>query len=392
MEQTNNYRRPRRSNLEQNRSTQGYWLAVLLIVFIIFCDLLGILSPDRSFSDNENRNLAQAPTFSTDALLDGSYFAGWEDYIADQFFARDFWITLRLKCAKFFGQKESNGVYLGKDDYLIQIPTEPDWKNVDATLAAVNDFTQRHEELNINMMIVPNAVSILADKLPTNAPGRNQNADLKYIRNALDGVTFLDPTAALSKHSSEPLYYRTDHHWTSLAASYAFSATAKTMGIGKVSQGYDVYTVSNSFEGTLASKSGDHSTRDVIEIYVPKNATDYRVTYGDTQEKICSLYKRDCLFEKDQYTVFFGGNHPKVTIETTVDCGKTLLLFKDSYANCYVQFLYPYYDEIVMIDPRYFYDNIESVITRESVTDVLFLYNADTFLSDTSLKDVLTVE
>lgn len=392
MEQTNNYRRPRRSCVEQNRSTQGYWLGILLIVFIVLFDLLGIFSPDKSFSDNENRKLAQIPTYSSKALLDGSYFAEWEDYVADQFFGRDFWITLRLKCAKLFGQTESNGVYLGDDDYLIQIPTEPDWNNVDGTLAAVNDFARRHEELNINMMIVPNAVSVLSDKLPANAPGRDQAADLKYISSALEGVTFLDPSAALNKHSQEPLYYRTDHHWTSLAASYAFSATAKAMDIGSVSQGYEVYTVSTSFEGTLASKSGDHSVRDVIEIYVPKTDAEYRVTYEDTQEKTCSLYQRDCLFEKDQYTVFFGGNHPKITIETTVDCGRTLLLLKDSYANCYVQFLYPYYDEIVMIDPRYYYDNLEAVITREGVTDVLFLYNADTFLSDTSLKDVLTVE
>lgn len=392
MEQTTHYRRPRRSNVEQNRTTQGYWLGVLLIVFILLFDLFGLLSPDRSFSDNENRNLAQTPAFSADALLDGSYFAAWEDYIADQFFARDFWITLRLKCATLFGQKESNGVYLCKDHYLIQVPTEPDWSNVDGTLAAVNDFTLRHNELNVNMMIVPNAVSILSDKLPANAPGRDQSADLKYISSRLEGVTFLDPTSALRKHAGEPLYYRTDHHWTSLAASYAFSATAKAMGIGKVSQGYDVYTVSNSFEGTLASKSGDHSVRDVIEIYVPKSEIEYRVTYEDSQEKICSLYRRDCLYDKDQYTVFFGGNHPKISVETTADCGRTLLLFKDSYANCYVQFLYPYYDEIVIIDPRYYYDNIEAVIAREGVTDVLFLYNSDTFLSDTSLKDVLTVE
>lgn len=392
MEEKKYYRRPRRSYTEQNRLKQGYWLAVLLLVFVLLFDLLGVISPDGRFSDNENRNLAQAPTYSSKALLDGSYFAGWENYVADQFFGRDFWISLRLNCARFFGQTESNGVYLGEDGYLIQLPTEPDWKNVDGTLAAVNDFARRHEELNINMMIVPNAVSILSDKLPANAPGRDQTADLKYIRSALDGVTFLDTTAALKKHCSEPLFYRTDHHWTSLAASYAFSATAKAMGIGKVAQGYDVYTVSNSFQGTLASKSGDHSSYDSIEVYAPKTDIEYRVVYESTQEKTCSLYKRDCLLEKDQYTVFFGGNHPKVTVETTVDCGRTLLLFKDSYANCYVQFLYPYYDEIVMIDPRYYYDNIEAVVAREGVTDVLFLYNADTFLSDTSLKDVLTVE
>jgi len=45
-----------------------------------------------------------------------------------------------------------------------------------------------------------------------------------------------------------------------------------------------------------------------------------------------------------------------------------------------------------MIDPRYYYDNVEHVITSQGITDVLFLYNADTFLGDTSLADVLVSE
>lgn len=392
MDQMNHPRRQRKSVFEQNRTMQGYCLAILLFLLVAVFDLLGLLAPDKVFSENENRNLAQKPAFSSEALLDGSYFSAWESYTADQFFGRDFWISLRLKCAKLLGQKESNGVYLGKEHYLIQVPTEPDWNRVDETIAAVNDFAVRHEKLNINMMIVPNAVSVLSDKLPKNAPGRNQAADISYLRSALYSVNFLDPTASLNKHADEPLYYRTDHHWTSLAASYAFSASAKAMGLGRIVQNYDIYTVSKTFEGTLASKSGDRSVQDTIQVYVPKTDVQYRVTYDDTHETSCSLYRRDCLNDKDQYTVFFGGNHPRITIETTADCGKTLLLFKDSYANCFVQFLFPYYDEIIMIDPRYYYDNIEAVVTREGVTDILFLYNTDTFLGDTSLKDVLTPE
>ena len=74
---------------------------------------------------------------------------------------------------------------------------------------------------------------------------------------------------------------------------------------------------------------------------------------------------------------------------TTADTGRSLLVFKDSYANCFIQFLYPYFDHITMIDPRYYYDNVENVLKSEAVTDVLYLYNADTFLGDTSLADTL---
>ncbi|MBQ1282099.1 MAG: hypothetical protein IIY16_07635, partial [Oscillospiraceae bacterium] len=106
---------------------------------------------------------------------------------------------------------------------------------------------------------------------------------------------------------------------------------------------------------------------------------------------ICSMYKREALDVKDHYTVFFGGNYSRVDITTTADTERALLLIKDSYANCMVQFLYPYFDHITIIDPRYYYDNMDSVISGESITDVLYLYNLDTFLSDTTLADAIAV-
>ena len=119
------------------------------------------------------------------------------------------------------------------------------------------------------------------------------------------------------------------------------------------------------------------------------SGADAFLAYADSGEDISSLYRREALNNKDHYTVFFGGNYSRVDITTTANTGRCLLLFKDSYANCMVQFLYPYFDHITMIDPRYYYDNVELVIRSEAITDVLYLYNADTFLGDTSLADVL---
>lgn len=115
----------------------------------------------------------------------------------------------------------------------------------------------------------------------------------------------------------------------------------------------------------------------------------YYVIYDSAQEKAGSMFVSSALDTKDKYTVFFGGNHPLVTLKTTANTGKVLLLFKDSYANCFVQFLIPYYDQIVMVDPRYYYDNADQLITQRAVTDVLFLYNDSTFIADTALSDTL---
>ncbi|OXX84455.1 hypothetical protein AVM15_04345 [Paraclostridium benzoelyticum] len=93
--------------------------------------------------------------------------------------------------------------------------------------------------------------------------------------------------------------------------------------------------------------------------------------------------------KKDKYEVFLGGNHPVVDIKTTSESDKTLLLIKDSYANSFVQFLTPFYKEIIMVDPRYYYEDIEKLIKEKNVTDLLYLYNANTFFNDSSLAPVL---
>ena len=383
----------RRTPFQVNRRLQAQYLSWLLVLTMLLGIGTGILVKDREFSDSENRMLAQFPEISFSSLLDGSFLEGLGDYTADQFPGRDAWITLNLKMNMALGQKEFNGVYLCEDGYLIQIPQEPNWVQAERNLAAAETFAAKYPDLNMVMTVAPNAVTVLSDLLSANAPARDQREDIAWIQGQLNAVQFCDVTDALAAHSDEYIFYKTDHHWTSLGAKYAFYAMAERMNLEPIKEGdYTAYPVSNTFQGTLSSKSGSHTSSDTVEIYVPHSGIDYYVTYADTGENISSLYRRSALNEKDHYTVFFGGNHARVDITTTADTGRCLLLFKDSYANCMVQFLFPYYDHITMIDPRYYYDNIDLVIKSESITDVLFLYNADTFLNDTSLADVLLSE
>ncbi len=390
MENNQNPRRNarRRTPFQRNRRTQGQWLGYLLLGCIAAVLVLSLLVPDKDFSENENRSLAQFPGLSD--LKNGTFLSGLSDYFADQFPGRDLWMTLNLEVNKLLGQKEVSGVYLCRDDYLMQVPSEPNLEQVERNLAAVNAFAQAHPDLNSIMAVVPNAVTIHSDKLPANAPVRDQAQDLVEIRGKLTDVDFVDVTKTMKAHADEYLFYKTDHHWTSLGAAYAFQDIGAALGIDVLAlEEYTVYPVSTTFEGTLSSKSGSHGTEDTVEIYVPNTKIDYYVSYADSGKDISSLYDRSALDKKDHYTVFFGGNYSRVDITTTADTGRCLLLFKDSYANCMVQFLYPYFDHITMIDPRYYYDNVELVIKSEAITDVLYLYNADTFLGDTSLADVL---
>ncbi len=391
MEQGNPPRRKRRSIYQRNRRTQGILLACLLLVFVLLFDLLGYLTPDRSYSEQENRKLAVFPPLRASALSEGSWFSDFDSYFADQFPARDFWISLQLQFSRWMGATESNGVLLCDGHYLMEQPVAPGAQQLADTLAALRAFAGQHSETNMLLCVAPNAAAILPEKLPAQLPVRDQLADLRALAADVEGLRFVDVSDALLAQKDTQLYYRTDHHWTTRGAACAFEALAPAMGLETAGMQYTVYPVSTTFEGTLASRSGCHEVRDTVELWIPETEIEYYVTYEDSATRTCSLYSPDALSQKDHYTVFFGGNHPRVDITTTAETGKCLLLFKDSYANCMVQLMTPYYEKIILIDPRYYYGDVDSLIRREGITDVLFLYNANTFFEDTSLAELLTV-
>ncbi|MST80724.1 DHHW family protein [Bilifractor porci] len=362
------------------------FLGAVTVIFI-----LNLIVPSREFSPDENRNLAQRPKISATSLTNGDFFRDFNSYVSDQFAGRDMWMNIRSLGTTILGNRESENVYFGKDSYLLSKPVVPDEKTVSATETAINGFADRHSDLNMNLLMVPDAASILTDKLPRNAPVEDQISDIRDFENSLDSnIQRIDAISMMQKNKGQKIYYKTDHHWTSMGAYEVFLGAANQLGIEAPITDNTVYTVSDSFQGTLASRSGRHTSRDSVEIYHPDGTdVDYIVTYPDTGKKSTSMFMSEKLTEKDQYQVFFGGNHPLVEIRTTANNGRNLLVFKDSYANSFIQFLYPYFQNIIMVDPRYYYDDIETSITSYGITDVLFLYSADTLLADTNLADTL---
>ena len=388
-------KRRRKEKLFYHRSSKIYFkMAGIFLFFLIIAFAFNLFSKDKKYSESENRMLAQKPEFSMANLASGKYMKDMEDYVTDQFFIRDKWINLKVLEDLALGKRESNGVYIGKKDHLMEIPTAPNQKALDNNLDAISNFSASHPDINTVMTLIPNAAYVYNHLVPRNAPVRDQEADIKYVQSAVGtSLNFVDLTKTMTSHKDEEIYYKTDHHWTTLGAKYAFDALSTALGIDSPTQEYTIYPVTHSFQGTLTSKSGYDKGKDTIELYIPQNVnTDCLVNFVDEGKRTASMYESAALENKDKYEVFFGGNHSRVDISTPMEGKKNLLLFKDSYANCFIPFLVPYYRNIIVIDPRYYYDNIESLITDNEITDILFLYNVNTFLGDTSLGDVLAAE
>ena len=366
----------------------------IFLVFILFVTAANLFHKDQTYSEAENRMLAGKPEFSMANLANGKFMTDMENYVTDQFFLRNQWISLKLFVDMAMGKRESNGVYIGRKGHLLEISETPDMVSVDRNLEAIKAFAQRHSDINKVMTLVPNPAYICTQLRPLNAPVRDQSLDIGHAAEIVGGsLNFVDLTETMTAHKEEEIYYKTDHHWTSLGAKYAFEALCQPLGIQNPAQEYLIYPVTHTFLGTLASKSGYNRSEDTIDIYIPKTGNmNYMVDYVEEQKKTSSIYVSEALEQKDKYEVFFGGNHTRIDISTPLTENKNLLLIKDSYANCFVQFLIPYYRTITIVDPRYYYENIDRLIQDNSITDILFLYNVNTFMTDNSIADVLEAE
>lgn len=366
-------------------------MAIMFLVTIFSFVGLNLLVKDKQFSENENRLLEQKPKFTLDRLFEGRYTKKYEKYTIDQMVGRDKFIQIKTKADDLMGKNSENGVFKCDDGYLIESFGKPNEEYLNANIEAINKFANKHKDMKTSMLIAPTAVNILDDKLPAFAPVYNQDEYLNRLSKSIDNkIDFINVSSEMKKHKDEYIYYKTDHHWTTLGAYYAFLDFAKQSGLKSESNSYDKYRVSNEFYGTLYSKSGYKVKPDQVDIYTPKDKNDQVIVeYKEEKKKSPTIYDSEALKKKDKYEVFLGGNHPVVDIKTTSESDKTLLLIKDSYANSFVQFLTPFYKEIIMVDPRYYYEDIEKLIKEKNVTDLLYLYNVNTFFNDSSLAPVL---
>lgn len=363
----------------------------LLCIGVISMSVCLLVSPKKEFSENENRYLAKFPSFSAKALLSGEYTDSLGDWLADHFPQRDFFVGLKSGAEIAGGRKEINHVYIAQDDYLIEAYAKP--QNTERITDTLVRFYEKIDTANIDvhLMLVPTAVTIYNDKLPTYAPASDQMATAADIYDAT-GIPAIDCTDRLfDSVSAGQLYYRTDHHWTTLGAYYGYLAYCDAKNMTPVSlDALTQETVTEEFAGTLYSKVNDYShPKDAITIYT-NPADDLTVTYADTGEVANSLYNLDYVNEKDKYSLFLNNIHPLVEIENrTADSQDALLLIKDSYANSMVPFLAHHYRKIYVLDTRYYRDGPSSFLeAHRDITDVLLLYNMNTLDGDTGIRGI----
>ena len=352
------------------------------ITAIVFCGflagfgLLHILLPDRTFSPVENRNLSQLPAFSWAALLDGSYTADIEKYLEDQFPLRDSWMGLKTRYEYLLGKREFHGVYLCGDALVSKIEDAGRGSQNIGYLHTLTELT----DVPVYVGLIPTAAEIWKDRLPAGAENFDQAAFLEQARESVPSAAWVDISGVLSSHQDEPVFYRTDHHWTSLGAYYGYTALLSAMGETPALLG-EGETVSRDFYGTLYSTSGVHWLEpDVIERYVSGEG----VTVENFEKgEIHGLYVDSFLGEKDKYASFLGGNTPLYIVRNPgAASDKKLLVVRDSYSDSLAPFLSQYFAEIHLLDLRYYRTSVAQYALENGMDQIFVCYSVENFVKD----------
>ena len=381
------------NKIKSSRGRVTFFVLILSFFLIVgTVSFTGIITPDRDFSENENRVLASMPALTLQSLADGSFMKKAETYLADQFPFRDTAIRFKSLVDRALGKTEENGAYVGKNGFLFDKPSAPDKTKITDVILSVNRFAERNTDIDVSFVLVPNSTFIYADNLPDYVSLPDQKAQIKAFYGRLsDEITPVNTVKPLLHASSEhQVFYKTDHHWTTRGAFSVFSEIARVLEIDATEADFEFFTVSDSFKGTLSSKVTSSPSADSVEICIPKdNSVRFYIDFYGEKEKSSTFFYKDKLETKNHYEVFLGGNYGKLTVTTSLEGGRKLLIIKDSFANCLIPLLTPYFSKITVLDPRYMTEGISEVLEGDNYTDALFLYNVNTLLQDTSIRDVL---
>lgn len=389
-----------------------------IITIVIFVGILATLSflfllkKDKSFSEQENRNLQIFPEFNSETFFDGRYSKKINTYFADQFPFRDSFVGIKGMSELSMLKGENNGVLLGKDGYLavrsfsvlddtakLTEPTDYYSKKVlDAHFKGVLKLQNNLEKQGIEFAIVipPRTIDVAASKF--DLPDTNSKELQSYIRDGLKVANYIDIYSLLKEklENDEYVYYKTDHHYTSLGAYYTYCEIMKQYGMEKdiiPLSDFDVKLASNKFYGTTWSKAGfKFAEPDSIHYFDYKYSdeeSEYITNKGDVS--FGGFYDFSLLNTKDKYSFFLGGNSKLTTItktsgENSISRPK-MLLAKDSFGLSLAPFLALHFD-LEIVNVADYSRSLSSLAVEKECSHVLVVYNTENLISTKYLAAV----
>lgn len=355
--------------------------------FVVFIFAIGasfIFKEPISVLVSERRKAAQFPDFSAEAVIDKSFFDGFEDFLTDQFPLRDKFRAIKAAVQlKVFNQKDNNGTYFvdGHISELEEQLSESSVKNTAKKINAIYDKYLANANTRVFCSVIPDKNYFLAEK--NGYPSYDYTKMTDIFKSNTRNMEYIDIFDCLTIDS----YYKTDSHWKQEKLSAVVERLGEKMG-------FDALETSEYTAEKLADFEGVYSSRlafalDPDDLVCMRNKiTDSAVVYNyETQKEHIGVYDTAKLKGNDKYDVFFSGAVPIISAENPMNTnGKKLVVFRDSFGSSLVPLLLGSYSKITLVDTRYISSQIIGEYIDFEGCDVLFIYNTQLINKSSMLK------
>jgi len=410
-----------------------WWNVAIFLTLIAALAVLNLVKPGsngKEIAELEKREMQTWPAFSLDKLKQGQLFKEYDNYFSDHFVFRSGFIELGMTAKSYKGMQDKDGISLvttvdhskedlGGEDGDGAVPafgqTDPGAgpdasapaddagelvngessqylvikdkamllyqyspESAEAYAAAINHLHDAvGPDVRVYSMLVPSQVEFIESEKLRKLSGSQKEATEHVYGLLQPGVKGVSAYEHIESHKGEYVYFRTDHHWTALGAYYGYEAIAEAMGFDPVA--LDQYETKDlpGYLGTAYAATRKPELRknpDTVTTYLPTVKHEYKVYYDQKHGVKKPLVEGKIPVDgRGGYAVFLGGDFAMSRVTTKVDNGKRLMIIKDSYANAIVPFLLPHFEEIELVDPRYFKGSLADEIKERGITDVLFV-------------------
>lgn len=252
-----------------------------------------------------------------------------------------------------------------------------------------NYYKQTFPQANVYCMVIPTSIAYYCPEKVK----KHTKPQLPTIRNV---IAHLDPEVkpvnvyfTLKRHKDEDIYLRTDHHWSPLGGYYAAQTFAKVAGVPfKDLKHYEQHVV-HGYVGSMYGYSKDISVKNAPEdfvYYIPKDV-EYNTTYivytinknyqvtGESKPAQGPFFYKYKDGNGGAYCTMMGGDTKITQVRTSTQNGRRLMILKDSFGNMLPGYLFYSFEEIHVIDGRYFTKDMVSYVNENKITDILFANN-----------------
>lgn len=239
----------------------------------------------------------------------------------------------------------------------------------------VSDFAKKFPALSVKSLIVPKAATFHSPEGYTDQQN-NHKAFIDATYAMMDeSVVKVDAFSEMAAHEGEYMFYRTDHHWTSLGAYYASVAYCKANGITPRERSSYESAITAGYVGSLYTYGGkpaaltEHKDYNVGRLPAVK----YTMTYTTDG----ATYKGSAVNKngKGYASMFMCGDQAFTHIVTENKNGRKLIIFKESYGNAFAPYMIDYYEEVIVIDIRKSTESVAKIISDYGITDALIINN-----------------